>query len=233
MREEVKEVPKVLRKSKFAAFIGRTPQYVTKLLGEGRLVMTSDGKRVMVVESLELIAQTRGFRDDMSAHWAARAGSLVPDPQGVGDARIRAAKEARQLLDRKMEEEKKRRAEMQLAQRESSVERERASKHRWYVANREKYCQLYAVNKREKFAALSPEQKAGIKERLRAKRHSLPDWYVRRLFKLRDVPKSLLELKRVHIQINRLIGEINGIDGKASRATPEPLYGTERGEGGG
>jgi hypothetical protein len=80
MSEEKQEVPRLLRKAKFAAFIGRTPQYVTKLLNDGRLVMTEDGKRVLVAESLRRMAETRGARDDVAARWAALAGAEIPEP---------------------------------------------------------------------------------------------------------------------------------------------------------
>jgi hypothetical protein len=83
MSEEMKEVPKVLRKSAFAAFIGRTPQYVTKLLKDGRLVMDEAGKRVKVAESLRLMAETRGARDDVAARWTALAGAAIPEASVV------------------------------------------------------------------------------------------------------------------------------------------------------
>jgi phage terminase Nu1 subunit (DNA packaging protein) len=81
MSEETK---RVMRKAEFAAFIGRSPSYVTKLLKDGRLVM-QDAKRVLVAESLKLIADTKGGRDDVSARWAERAGAEIPEaPAGAG-----------------------------------------------------------------------------------------------------------------------------------------------------
>ncbi len=70
---------RVMKKGEFAAFIGRSPSYVTKLLKDGRLVM-QDAKRVLVAESVKRIADTKGARDDVAARWAARAGSEMPEP---------------------------------------------------------------------------------------------------------------------------------------------------------
>jgi hypothetical protein len=43
-------------------------------------VMTEDGKRVLVAESLRRMAETRGARDDVAARWAALAGAEIPEP---------------------------------------------------------------------------------------------------------------------------------------------------------
>src|SRR5690606_16487416 len=53
----------------FAALAGFKPSYVTELRKVGRLVLTGDGKRVRVAESLALIEQTR---DPAKAGVAAR-----------------------------------------------------------------------------------------------------------------------------------------------------------------
>lgn len=53
------EIPETLKKSEFALFIGRAPSYVTKLLNEGKLVMTENGRRVKVAESLKRIEEGR------------------------------------------------------------------------------------------------------------------------------------------------------------------------------
>lgn len=47
-----------MRKSEFADLLGVSRAYVTQLAGNKRLVLTEDGKRVCVRESLELIAKT-------------------------------------------------------------------------------------------------------------------------------------------------------------------------------
>lgn len=51
--------PEILSKSQFAARIGCQPSYVTALLKAGRLVMTEDGKRIRVAESIARIAATK------------------------------------------------------------------------------------------------------------------------------------------------------------------------------
>ena len=52
------ETPRYLTKSAFAAHRGVSPGYVTKLLGQGRLVMSPDGKRVDVQATEALLART-------------------------------------------------------------------------------------------------------------------------------------------------------------------------------
>ena len=62
------ESGEVTRKA-FARILGAAPSYITQLQGEGRLVLTADGKRVRVDESLALI---RGTADPVKAGVAAR-----------------------------------------------------------------------------------------------------------------------------------------------------------------
>lgn len=50
--------PNAITRSEFAELNGCSKSYVTKLGGEGRLVLTEDGKRVLVAESLARIAET-------------------------------------------------------------------------------------------------------------------------------------------------------------------------------
>lgn len=45
-------------KSQFAKRIHRAPSYITELIQQGRLVLTPDGKKVMVEESLQRLADT-------------------------------------------------------------------------------------------------------------------------------------------------------------------------------
>jgi len=66
----------------FAARIGCKPGYVTALRHAGRLVLTDDGKRVRVADSLQLIASTRdpakaGVR---ARHASARGQGATPAP---------------------------------------------------------------------------------------------------------------------------------------------------------
>lgn len=50
----------IVSKSKFAEILGkRSPSYVTQLLKEERIVLTDDGKKVLVAESLALIEKTK------------------------------------------------------------------------------------------------------------------------------------------------------------------------------
>ena len=56
----------------FADHLGCRPSYVTELRKSGRLVLTDDGKRVRVAESLERIQATRNpARDDVGQRHAA------------------------------------------------------------------------------------------------------------------------------------------------------------------
>lgn len=50
--------PNIVSKSEFARLNGWSKSYVSKLNGEGRLVVTEDGKRVLVSESLARIRET-------------------------------------------------------------------------------------------------------------------------------------------------------------------------------
>lgn len=64
-------------RSEFARLQGWSPSYVTKLVGQERLVLTADGKRVRVAESLARLAATKDpARQDVEDRWAAqRAGA--------------------------------------------------------------------------------------------------------------------------------------------------------------
>jgi len=71
----------------FAALAGFKPSYVTELRKVGRLVLTGDGKRVRVAESLALIEQTRdpakaGVAARHAAARAAVSGQAAPAPAG-------------------------------------------------------------------------------------------------------------------------------------------------------
>jgi hypothetical protein len=113
---EKTEIPAELRKSEFALFIGRAPSYVTKLLNEGKVVMTQDGRRVKVAESLRLIEQGRAH-----ASWSTKppipqapAGQEAPPatepPPASGDAQLRQSRaeaEARKAAAQADQEEMK------------------------------------------------------------------------------------------------------------------------------
>lgn len=69
----------------FADHLGCRPSYVTELRKSGRLVLTEDGKRVRVAESLERIQATRNpAREDVSQrHAAARATKAEADVEAA------------------------------------------------------------------------------------------------------------------------------------------------------
>lgn len=92
---------KTALKSEFARMIGVAPSYVTKLGEQGRLVMTSDGKRVKVEESRALIEGTEGSRSDVAQRHAegrnAPTGDAVPDASLAQAKKVKAVAEARRL----------------------------------------------------------------------------------------------------------------------------------------
>lgn len=129
------EVPKVLRKSAFARFIGRTPQYVTKLRKDGRLVMQDD-KRVLVRESLKLMADTRGARDDVAARWAELAGRYVPEAPAETPDAPEAAQEPASTASNRIREEKAQ-AELRKSKAQADREEMEAAKMRGDLIARE------------------------------------------------------------------------------------------------
>ena len=77
--------------SEFARLKGWSPSYVTKLKADGRLVLTENGKRVLVEESVVRIEETKDpNRDDVGARHArarqARAGGASPTLSGDSPA---------------------------------------------------------------------------------------------------------------------------------------------------
>lgn len=89
--------PAELTRSEFATLAGYKPSYVTELAKAGRLVLTEDGKRVRVAESLALIEATRdparqGVADRHAAARAASEPAAEGEPTGeapdapVGDS---------------------------------------------------------------------------------------------------------------------------------------------------
>ena len=88
--------PESVSRAEFARQIGRARSWVTKLAQAGRLVLTDDGKRVRVAESLRLIGQTEGTRSDVAdRHAEARGGE---SPHTLESARkLKAISEARRL----------------------------------------------------------------------------------------------------------------------------------------
>ena len=88
--------------SAFARRLGVRPSYITKLRHDGRLVLTDDGKRVKVAESIARIEETRDEnRDDVRARHAkekkqkAGAAAAVGPPAPAAVERAPAEKKPR------------------------------------------------------------------------------------------------------------------------------------------
>lgn len=67
-------------RKEFAALMGFSPAYVTKLGHEGRLVLTPNGKRVEVEATREKIERSTGGRPDVSSRHAAARGKAKSPP---------------------------------------------------------------------------------------------------------------------------------------------------------
>lgn len=82
-------LPAIATLSEFAALLNRKRSYITHLKGEGRLVLTDDGKRVRVAESIARIKATEDpAKRGVAARHAARraAASEVPKPEPAAAA---------------------------------------------------------------------------------------------------------------------------------------------------
>ena len=98
-------------RSEFARLRGIKPSYVTQLAREGRLVLTDDGKRVKVAESIARIEATRdpskqGVADRHAAARAAREPEAAPPEQAVEvlDANYQNARAKREHFAAEREE---------------------------------------------------------------------------------------------------------------------------------
>ena len=80
-------LPETLSFKEFAALREVQPSYVTALRHAGRLVLTDDGKRVRVAESIERIEATRdpARADAVARHAAARGEAPPPPPEDEQD----------------------------------------------------------------------------------------------------------------------------------------------------
>lgn len=79
------QLPATAGLSEFATLIGKSPSWVTQLKADGRLVLTEDGKRVRVAESLARIEATQdpskvGVAARHAAERAATAAPAVDEP---------------------------------------------------------------------------------------------------------------------------------------------------------
>lgn len=88
----------LLSQSKFAARIGMTRQYVSKLKQEGRLVMA--GKLVDVAASLARIEETQGTRDDVAQRHADERGGVITLTEAKSLKAISEARRVAALADR-------------------------------------------------------------------------------------------------------------------------------------
>lgn len=76
------ELPETEAFREFANRLGCKPGYVTQLRQAGRLVLSEDGRRVCVAESLQLIASTRDpAKQGVRAHHAATRGQGASSPE--------------------------------------------------------------------------------------------------------------------------------------------------------
>ena len=76
------DLPETESFRQFAARLGCRPGYVTELRHAGRLVLTEDGRRVRVAESLRLIQDTRDpTKAGVRARHAAERDPETPAPQ--------------------------------------------------------------------------------------------------------------------------------------------------------
>lgn len=80
--------PETATLAEFARLANRKRSYITELKAAGRLVMTEDGKRVVVADSLAMIEATR---DPSKAGVAARHAAAREVGQGEGAAPMPAA----------------------------------------------------------------------------------------------------------------------------------------------
>jgi hypothetical protein len=76
-------IPETMTQAAFAEHLGVNRAYVTRLKRAGRLVMTDDGKRVLVEASKQRIAATRGQRFDVEQRWEDQRGDDGPKPQSA------------------------------------------------------------------------------------------------------------------------------------------------------
>jgi phage terminase Nu1 subunit (DNA packaging protein) len=79
-----------LKRKQFADQQGWRPSYVTKLSKQGRLVLTEDGQRVKVAETLALVEATKGGRNDVAER---HADSRELPPQEQAEAAPTASAE--------------------------------------------------------------------------------------------------------------------------------------------
>lgn len=82
MKAASKVAPAAVTRSEYAAMHGWAPSYVTKLIAQGRLVLTADGKKVEVEASDRRLEDTKRIdRQGVREHHARTRGQAVIPPQ--------------------------------------------------------------------------------------------------------------------------------------------------------
>jgi len=85
-------LPETATPAEFARIAERKPSYITELKNAGRLVLTDDGKRIRVAESLERIAATRDpSKDGVAARHEAARQSAAGEGAQAGPVASEAA----------------------------------------------------------------------------------------------------------------------------------------------
>lgn len=76
-----------LGKKEFAAYLGQAPSHVTKLIKDGRVVLTGQGRtaRVKVAESVALMEQTGGSRPDVAQRHSQQRAANAKTQQSQGN----------------------------------------------------------------------------------------------------------------------------------------------------
>jgi hypothetical protein len=83
----MEEQTTTLGKKEFADYLGQAPSHVTKLIKDGRVVLTGQGRtaRVKVAESLALIEQTGGSRPDVAQRHLQQRAANAKTQQSQGN----------------------------------------------------------------------------------------------------------------------------------------------------
>lgn len=83
----MEEQATTLGKKEFAKYLGQAPSHVTKLIKDGRVVLTGQGRtaRVKVAESLALIEQTGGSRPDVALRHSQQRAANAKTQQSQGN----------------------------------------------------------------------------------------------------------------------------------------------------
>lgn len=78
--------PAFMKRSQYAAHIGRSPGYITQLAAQGRVVFTPDGRFVDVAKTNALIASTADpAKQPVAERHAAARAQAMPQPRGDDD----------------------------------------------------------------------------------------------------------------------------------------------------